>query len=296
MSRLRGVPTAEVHGDVVTRLRGEDWFKSWAARHHPNSGLSGLRTVLDSTSLILLHGDPGTRKSALMHSLAPACALGRDVLFIQLNEQLRGQGIQGLAGSELVTIESIYRAAEQHALPAIVFVDEADAVTSSRGTDDIGSGAQENVATVDGLIVALDRASRRSKGCLAQTVTLTCGGDTSLRAPRPQKSTPPPSSGLGTGRSTRPHLGCLPRGRDEFRRSLEMSRPQAGNLGFRRGCCFATVIPASFASLTRRASPGTESTCSALRGTTVRIVGSTRSPNSITARAVLKRPLIHTMP
>jgi hypothetical protein len=34
------------------------------------------------------------------------------------------------------------------------------------GTDDIGSGAQENVAIVDGLIVALDRISARSRARL----------------------------------------------------------------------------------------------------------------------------------
>ena len=50
---------------------------------------------------------------------------------------------------------------ERYSLPTIVFLDEADAVASSRGTDDIGSGAQENVAVVDGLIVALDRVSHR---------------------------------------------------------------------------------------------------------------------------------------
>jgi hypothetical protein len=170
LNRLRGVPVTEVLGDVVTRLRGDDWFRSWAAKHYRKLTVGALRAVRESTSLILLHGDPGTGKSALMHAIAPACAhaLGQDTLFVQLNERLRGQGIQGRAGSELVNvIESIHQAAARHALPTIVFVDEADAVASSRGSDDIGSGAQENVAIVDGLIVALDRASVRSDARLA---------------------------------------------------------------------------------------------------------------------------------
>jgi len=170
LGRLRGVPVADVLGDVITRLRGDDWFRAWAAKHYGKSTVDTLRAVRESTSLILLHGDPGTGKSALMHGIAPACAraLGQDTLFVQLNERLRGQGIQGRAGSELVNvIETIYQVAARHGLPTIVFLDEADAVASSRGSDDIGSGAQENVAIVDGLIVALDRASMRSGARLA---------------------------------------------------------------------------------------------------------------------------------
>lgn len=170
LNRLHGIPVTEVLGDVVTRLRGDNWFRSWAAKHYRKSTVDALRAVRESTSLILLHGDPGTGKSALMHAIAPACAdaLSQDTLFVQLNERLRGQGIQGRAGSELVNvIETIYQAAAQHTLPTIVFLDEADALASSRGSDDIGSGAQENVAIVDGLIVALDRASVRSGARLA---------------------------------------------------------------------------------------------------------------------------------
>ncbi|MEU0792754.1 ATP-binding protein [Amycolatopsis sp. NPDC005961] len=165
LARLHGIPANDVVGDIVTRLRDDDWFHSWAANHHGRSTLDVLRAVQESTSLILLHGDPGTGKSALMHAVAPVCArvLGQDTLFVQLNERLRGQGIQGRAGSELIeVIETIYQAAARHSLPTVVFLDEADAVASSRGSSDTGSGAQENLAIVDGLIVALDRASGRS--------------------------------------------------------------------------------------------------------------------------------------
>lgn len=165
LSRLRGVPAFDVTGDIVTRLRGVDAMSEWARRHHGSATLRGLRTIQESTSLILLAGDPGTGKSALMRQVAPVCArrIGETVMFIQLNERLRGQGIQGRAGSELITaVEIISEVSEQYKLPTIVFLDEADAVASSRGTDDIGSGAQENVAIVDGLIVSLDRVSWHS--------------------------------------------------------------------------------------------------------------------------------------
>lgn len=162
LGRLRGVPAFDVAGDITTRLRGAGSLDEWARRHHGSAALRGLRTIQECTSLILLAGDPGTGKSALMRQVAPVCArdIGETVMFIQLNERLRGQGIQGRAGSELITVvETVAEVAEEYSLPTIVFLDEADAVASSRGTDDIGSGAQENVAIVDGLIVALDRVS-----------------------------------------------------------------------------------------------------------------------------------------
>jgi hypothetical protein len=166
LGRLRGIPAFDVAGDIMTRLRGIAWLREWGHRKHGTAALRGLRTIEESTSLILLCGDPGTGKSAVMRQMAPVCARGlrKNVMFVQLNERLRGQGIQGRAGSELISaVETIAAVAESYALPTIVFLDEADAVASSRGTDDIGSGAQENVAIVDGLIVALDRVARRTQ-------------------------------------------------------------------------------------------------------------------------------------
>jgi ATPase family associated with various cellular activities (AAA) len=165
LRRLRGVPAQAVVSDIATRLRGADSVRRWAARHHGSADLGGIRAITDSTSLVLLSGDPGTGKSALMRQAAPACAavIGENVMFLQLNERLRGQGIQGRAGSELTAaIQTIADVSEQYSLPTIVFLDEADAVASSRGSDDIGSGAQENLAIVDGLIVAIDRIAHRS--------------------------------------------------------------------------------------------------------------------------------------
>lgn len=114
---------------------------------------------------MLLAGDPGTGKSVLAHHITPILArsLGRSVLFVQLNARLRGSGIQGRAGTEVVNVfDAIADAAEQHSLPTVIFLDEAEAVAGSRAARDDSSGAQENVAIVDALIVALDRVFARS--------------------------------------------------------------------------------------------------------------------------------------
>lgn len=77
----------------------------------------------------------------------------------QLNGRLRGNGIQGRAGTELVNVfDSISKIAAKHSVPVLVFLDEAEAVAGTRAAADMSSGTVENSALVDGLIVALDTA------------------------------------------------------------------------------------------------------------------------------------------
>lgn len=114
-----------------------------------------------STPFILLSGDPGTGKSVLVHQL-PALvsqAIRAPLMFVQLNGRLRGTGIQGRAGTELVNVfDTISKVAGKHNLPALVFLDEAEAVAGTRAAADMSSGTLENTAIVDALIVALDTA------------------------------------------------------------------------------------------------------------------------------------------
>ncbi|RCG28244.1 AAA family ATPase [Sphaerisporangium album] len=161
---LLGIPKDAVIADVVSRLRGRGWLAEWSRRHYGRL-IPGADDVLRSTSFVLLTGDPGTGKSVLVHHLPPVAArrLNRPVLFVQLSERLRGSGIQGRAGTDVVgVLDAIGRMAERYGLPTVVFLDEAEAVASSRGSTDGSSGAQENVAVVDALIVGLDRVFART--------------------------------------------------------------------------------------------------------------------------------------
>ena len=164
LAELVGIPKDEIIADVIGRLRGREWLTEWSLRHYGDV-ISGTGVVQQSTPFILLAGDPGTGKSVLVHHISPIVAhrLGCPVLFVQLNARLRGTGIQGRAATEVVNVfDSISNIAGKNSLPTMIFLDEAEAVAGSRGAGDDSSGAQENVAVVDALIVALDGVFARS--------------------------------------------------------------------------------------------------------------------------------------
>jgi AAA+ superfamily predicted ATPase len=160
---LVGIPSGEVIADVTARLRGTEWLAGWSHRHY-GTLISATADVAGATPFLLLAGDPGTGKSVLAHQLPPIIAhrLGSPVLFIQLNDKLRGTGIQGRAGTGVVTvIQEIGWLADRQRVPTVVFLDEAESVASSRRSVDGSSGSAENVAVTDALIVGLDQVFAR---------------------------------------------------------------------------------------------------------------------------------------
>jgi|SRR5947209_28740 len=161
---LVGIPKQDVLARVTASLRDPQWLHEWSSKTFGRA-VRGIRLVIERPPLILLHGEPGTGKSALAHVLPDLAALDlkEEVLFVELNERIRGRGIHGLAGANLLQVtDSIARAAARVGTPAIVFLDEAEALASTRAGTDLGSGAQENVALVDALIVSIDRSRRKT--------------------------------------------------------------------------------------------------------------------------------------
>jgi DNA polymerase III delta prime subunit len=160
LGSLVGIPASDILADVTSRIRDAGWLDAWSMRHY-STRIAGTFAVHNSTPFLLLSGDPGTGKSVLVHQL-PALvsqATQAPLLFVQLNGRLRGNGIQGRAGTELVNVfDSISKVAGKHNVPALVFLDEAEAVAGTRAAADMSSGTLENNAIVDALIVALDTA------------------------------------------------------------------------------------------------------------------------------------------
>jgi SpoVK/Ycf46/Vps4 family AAA+-type ATPase len=157
---LVGIPSSDILADVTSRILDVNWLDAWSLRHYGRR-IVGTSVVRTSTPFILLSGDPGTGKSVLVHQI-PALvsqATRGPLLFVQLNGRLRGTGIQGRAGTELVNVfDTISKVAGKCDLPTIVFLDEAEAVAGTRAAADMSSGSLENTAIVDALIVALDTA------------------------------------------------------------------------------------------------------------------------------------------
>lgn len=168
LDELVGIPKDDVLDDIEARLRDGDWLSRWSRKHHGRV-LPGIRDVTRSTSFVLLVGDPGTGKTVLVHQLPAVLSrrLGHPVLFIQLSQRLRGGGLQGQAGSDVVmAMEKIGQVAARHGGPTIVFLDDGEAVTARRSVQDGGSGANENVAVVDAMINGLDRIFASSEARL----------------------------------------------------------------------------------------------------------------------------------
>lgn len=184
VAALEGVPSAEILSLMAARLHGNSWLDDWSARH--GYALDATHLMRNS-NIVVFAGDPGTGKTQLAHASPGylAAALGEPVVFVQLSTRLRGQGVQGKGASDVLNaLEAMGEFLVRNGLPAIIFLDEAEAVGASRVERDAGGGgAQENLAIVDALIVGIDRlfAISATRGVVLLATNLPRSLDPALR-------------------------------------------------------------------------------------------------------------------
>lgn len=155
---LVGIPKDLILREILSLLMPFEAKEKWSRKHY-GQVLPALNMTLNKAPVIVVGGDPGTGKTALATSIGAPLAkhLNEKVHFRHLSLMLRGMGYQGRASSMIGKL--FERVKEEHLAlrePLLLFFDEAEAVVGARGGTDASSGAQENIAVVDAIIVGLD--------------------------------------------------------------------------------------------------------------------------------------------
>lgn len=149
-----------IHGNLKLLL-DQEGLVQWSKKHHKTQ-LPLLDTILDRYPLILMVGDAGTGKTASAEGIADKMVreLGKDGFFIKLSTRVRGQGLHGQMGGLVnAAFDRLKQEAGKKRL-AFLFIDEADAIATTRSTLQMH---QEEKAAVNTLIQKIDEI-RNLKG------------------------------------------------------------------------------------------------------------------------------------
>lgn len=168
---LVGIPKELVLQELLTLLMPFETKEKWSKYHYGHL-VPALVVTANKAPVVIMGGDPGTGKTALATSIGAPLAktLGERVHFRHMSLMLRGMGYQGRASSMVVKLfEHIKQEYLKLKEPLLLFFDEAEAIVGSRGETDSSSGAQENIAVVDAIIVGVDGLR---KGLQARVVAL----------------------------------------------------------------------------------------------------------------------------
>lgn len=168
---LMGIEKTEILEETASLLLPYEAREYWSRRHYGTIAPI-LKVTTSKAPVIIFSGDPGTGKTALATSIgAPlALRLRERVHFRHMSLMMRGMGYQGRAGGMIVkAFEHIKSEYMKLGEPMLLFFDEAEAIVGSRQLADASSGAQENIAIVDAIIVGVDSLR---KGMQARIVVL----------------------------------------------------------------------------------------------------------------------------
>lgn len=149
-----------IHGNLKLLL-DQEGLVQWSKKHHKTQ-LPVLDTILDRYPLILMVGDAGTGKTASAEGIADKMVreLNKEGFFIKLSTRVRGQGLHGQMGGLVnAAFERLKQEAGKKRL-AFLFIDEADAIATTRSTLQMH---QEEKAAVNTLIQKIDEI-RNLKG------------------------------------------------------------------------------------------------------------------------------------
>lgn len=142
-----------VHNNLKL-LIDQDGLIEWSNKYHKIK-LPVLETILDRYPLVLLAGDAGTGKTVSAEGIADKMVreLGKEGFFLKLSTRVRGEGLHGQMGN---LVNNAFDRLKQEAGKkriAFLFIDEADAIATTRSTHQMH---QEEKAAVNTLIQKID--------------------------------------------------------------------------------------------------------------------------------------------
>lgn len=151
---------SRVH-DNLKLLLDQEGLVEWSKKYHKKT-LPLLDTILDRYPLIIMVGDAGTGKTVSAEGIADKMVreLGKEGFFIKLSTRVRGEGLHGQMGN---LVNNAFDKLKQEAgkkRVAFLFIDEADAIATTRSTLQMH---QEEKAAVNTLIQKIDEI-RELKG------------------------------------------------------------------------------------------------------------------------------------
>lgn len=135
-------------------LLDQDSLTEWSKKHHKTE-LPIIKQLKEKYPLIILAGDAGTGKTISAVSIADRMTreLKKEGFFLKLSTRVRGEGLHGEMGKLVNDAFSELKSQAGKRRFAFLLIDEADAIATTRGTNQMH---QEEKAAVNTLIQKID--------------------------------------------------------------------------------------------------------------------------------------------
>lgn len=135
-------------------LLDQEGIKKWSEEKHGRI-LPAINSLLDRYPLIIMEGDAGTGKTASAECIANRAIklLKKEGYFLKLSTRVRGDGLHGQMGNLVNDAFDNLKAQAGKKRIAFLFIDEADAIATTRGTLQMH---QEEKSAVNTLIQKID--------------------------------------------------------------------------------------------------------------------------------------------
>ncbi|KAA3597441.1 MAG: AAA family ATPase [Calditrichaeota bacterium] len=135
-------------------LLDQDGLNEWSKKFHQTK-LPIINQLKDKYPLIILAGDAGTGKTVSAESIADKMTreLKKEGFFLKLSTRVRGEGLHGQMGNLVNDAFAELKIQAGKRRIAFLFIDEADAIATTRSTMQMH---QEEKASVNTLIQKID--------------------------------------------------------------------------------------------------------------------------------------------